>query len=183
MIYSLQDRRVEFIGKPGFVAANATVIGSVTLAEDSSVWYNAVIRGDCEHIHVGARSNIQDGSVLHVDPGFPLHIGEGVTIGHKVMLHGCSIGDGSLIGINAVVLNGARIGRNCLIGANTLVPEKMEVPDGSLVIGVPAKVKRELSQEQQAALAINADHYVANARAHRDHLVVDHERQAALNSG
>ena len=119
-----------------YVANNATVLGKVKLCKDSSVWFGAILRGDTELITIGERSNVQDGSVLHTDLGFPLDIGKDVTIGHKVMLHGCTIGDGSLIGINSVVLNGAKIGEGCLIGANTLITEGTEIPDGSLVMGL-----------------------------------------------
>lgn len=182
MIYSLNNLSVTFNGKPSFIAENATVIGNVTFEENSSVWYNVVIRGDGDHIHIGANTNIQDASVLHVDPGFPLTIGNGVTIGHKVMLHGCIIGDGTLVGINAVVLNGAKIGKNCLIGANALIPENMEVPDGSLVVGSPGKIKRVLSEEQQAMLAINAEHYVQNGKVHNQHLQRDLELEAMLGA-
>ena len=147
-----------------FVAENATVLGNVKLCKDSSVWFGATLRGDTELISIGERSNVQDGSVLHTDIGFPLVIGKDVTIGHKVMLHGCTIGDGSLIGINAVVLNGAKIGKGCLIGANTLVTEGMEIPDGSLVMGSPGKVKGELNEDQKMGLLMSAHHYVENSR-------------------
>ena len=147
-----------------FVAENATVLGKVKLCKDSSVWFGATLRGDTELITIGERSNVQDGSVLHTDIGFPLVIGKDVTIGHKVMLHGCTIGDGSLIGINAVVLNGAKIGKGCLIGANTLVTEGMEIPDGSLVMGSPGKVKGELNEDQKMGLLMSANHYVENSR-------------------
>ena len=147
-----------------FVAENATVLGKVKLCKDSSVWFGATLRGDTELITIGERSNVQDGSVLHTDIGFPLVIGKDVTIGHKVMLHGCTIGDGSLIGINAVVLNGAKIGKGCLIGANTLVTEGMEIPDGSLVMGSPGKVKGELNDDQKMGLLMSAHHYVENSR-------------------
>lgn len=170
MIYSLKDFRVKFAGQPGYIAENATVVGRVTFEANSSVWYNVVIRAEGADIHIGENSNIQDGSVLHVDPGFPLHVGNNVTIGHKVMLHGCTIGDGSLVGINAVVLNGAKIGKRCLIGANSLVPEGMEIPDGSMVMGTPARIKRTLSDEEQTMLGANAEHYVQNAILHREHL-------------
>ncbi|WP_419810498.1 gamma carbonic anhydrase family protein [Bacterioplanoides sp.] len=163
MFYQLGDLVPEK-GEQVFVADNASVIGNVRLLEQSSVWFNAVIRGDNEPIVVGEQSNIQDGSVLHSDPGFPLTLGKGVTIGHKVMLHGCQIGDYSLIGINAVVLNGAKIGKHCIIGANALVPEGMEIPDGSLVVGSPAKVKRELGDAQKKMLEASAAHYVHNAQ-------------------
>ena len=147
-----------------FVAENATVLGKVKLCKDSSVWFGATLRGDTELITIGERSNVQDGSVLHTDIGFPLVIGKDVTIGHKVMLHGCTIGDGSLIGINAVVLNGAKIGKGCLIGANTLVTEGMEIPDGSLVMGSPGKVKGELNEDQKMGLLMSAHHYVENSK-------------------
>ncbi|MFT5575113.1 MAG: carbonic anhydrase/acetyltransferase-like protein (isoleucine patch superfamily) [Bermanella sp.] len=167
MIFSLDELQVQCIGDDQFIAHNATVIGAVTLNELVSVWYNVVIRGDAEKISIGARSNIQDGSVLHADPGFPLEIGEDVTVGHKAMLHGCTVGDGSLIGINAVVLNGAKIGKGCLIGANALVTEGTEIPDGSMVLGAPAKIKRSLSDDEQAALKLSAAHYVENGQRFR----------------
>ena len=170
MIFSLDDLHVTRHGNDQFIAHNATVIGAVTLHELVSIWFNVVIRGDAEKISIGARSNIQDASVLHADPGFPLQIGEDVTVGHKAMLHGCTIGDGSLIGINAVVLNGAKIGKGCLIGANALVTEGTEIPDGSMVLGSPAKIKRVLSEDEQAALKLSAAHYVDNGRRFRKHL-------------
>jgi carbonic anhydrase/acetyltransferase-like protein (isoleucine patch superfamily) len=163
MIYSLADKRVRLEGAGHFVAPNAAVIGDVTLHDKSSVWFSCVLRGDAERIEVGAGSNIQDGTVMHADPGFPLVVGQQVTVGHNAMLHGCHIGDGTLVGINAVVLNGAKVGKNCLIGANALVTEGMEIPDGSMVLGAPAKVRRTLSEEQQQMLALSAEHYVANA--------------------
>lgn len=138
------------------------MLGRVTLALDASIWFNAVLRGDQEEIAIGQRSNIQDGCVLHTDPGFPLTVGKGCTVGHQAMLHGCTIGDNSLIGIKATVLNGAKIGRNCLIGARALVPEGMEIPDNSLVIGVPGRVKRELSDADADKLRHGAAHYVEN---------------------
>ncbi|MFQ3200282.1 MAG: carbonic anhydrase/acetyltransferase-like protein (isoleucine patch superfamily) [Zhongshania sp.] len=162
MLYQLGERRVQLDGGGHFVANNATVIGSVVLKENVSIWFNVVIRGDVDDIVIGARSNIQDGSVLHADFGFPMHIGEDVTVGHKVMLHGCTIGQGSLIGINAVVLNGAKIGKGCLIGANALVTEGMVIPDGSMVLGSPAKIRRTLSEDEQAVLLISASNYVEN---------------------
>lgn len=164
MLYSLADKRVKLIGQEHFVAANATVIGNVELHDRSSIWFNAVIRGDNDPIIIGEGSNIQDGAVLHTDPGFTLSIAENVTVGHMAMLHGCEVGEGSLIGIGAVVLNGAKIGKGCLIGANALVPEGMVVPDYSLVVGSPAKVKSTLSAEQVAGLQQNAEHYVENMR-------------------
>ncbi len=167
MIYTLEDRAVQLLGDEYFIAENATVIGSVEIHDRASVWFNVVVRGDCDLISIGEGSNVQDGAVLHTDPGFELRIGEDVTVGHQAMLHGCEVGDGSLIGIGAVVLNGARIGRGCLIGANALVPEGMEIPDGSLVVGSPAKIKRQLSEEQQRGLLENARHYVENMRRYR----------------
>ena len=171
MLYSLGETEVRLNSSDIFVADNATVIGNVMLEAHSSVWFNVVIRGDNELIHIGEESNVQDGSVLHTDPGHPLTLGRGVTVGHKAMLHGCTVGDYSLIGINAVVLNGAKIGKHCLIGANTLVPEGMEIPDGSLVIGSPAKIKRELSAAQQKMLELSAMSYVKNAERYRRSLV------------
>lgn len=163
MIYSLDDLRVRAEGQC-FIADNATVIGNVLLGEGASIWFNAVIRGDNDLIHIGADTNIQDGAVLHTDPGVPLTLGRGVTVGHKAMLHGCSVGDYSLIGINAVVLNGAKIGNYCLIGANALVTENMDIPDGSLVVGAPAKIKRQLGEETRQMLETSAHHYAENGR-------------------
>ena len=145
-----------------FVADNATVIGRVTLERDASIWFNAVLRGDQEEIRIGEGSNVQEGCVMHTDPGYPLTVGAGCTIGHQAMLHGCTIGDNSLIGIKATVLNGAKIGRNCLIGAGALVPEGKEIPDNSMVIGVPGRVKRELSDADADKLRHGATHYVEN---------------------
>lgn len=168
MIYRIGDRRVELRGSEHFVAHNATVVGSVVLEDRVNVWFNAVVRGDAERIVIGEGTNIQDGCVLHADPGVPLHIGRYVTVGHKVMLHGCTIGDDTLIGINAVILNNARIGRNCIVGANALIPEGKEIPDGSLVVGTPGQVKRRLSPDEIAALREPAEHYVQNARHYRE---------------
>ncbi len=147
-----------------WVAPDAQVIGDVRIGEDVSVWFGAVIRADNEPILIGARSNIQDLSVLHSDPGSPLTIGEGVTVGHKVTLHGCTIGDNSLIGIGAIILNRARIGANCLVGAGALVTEGKAFPDGVLIMGAPARVVRELTAEQIEGLKRSADHYVANGQ-------------------
>ena len=163
MIYQLGERRVRAEGEY-FVAETAMVIGAVLLKINASVWFNAIVRGDNELITIGENSNVQDGSVLHTDPGFPLVIGSHVTIGHKVMLHGCTIGDNSLVGINSVVMNGAKIGRNCLIGANALITEGKEIPDNSMVLGSPGKVVRELTQQQIDGLRMSALHYVENAR-------------------
>ena len=153
------------LGLGAWVADSADVIGNVELGDSANVWFGAVIRGDNpEPICIGQRSNIQDGSVLHADPGKPLVIGDDVTIGHKVMLHGCTIGDGSLIGIGAIVLNGARIGKGCLVGAGSLVTEGKEFPDGSMIMGSPAKVVRALSLDQSRGLRGIASHYVDNAK-------------------
>lgn len=176
MLYQLDDKRVQLLGGGHFVADNAAVIGNVTLEDEVSIWFNVVIRADNEPMLIGARSNIQDGSVLHSDEGYPLIIGKDVTVGHKAMIHGCTIGDGSLIGINAVVLNGARIGRGCLIGAGALITEGMDVPDGSLVLGAPGKVKRTLSDEQRAGLLASAAHYVANGQRYRRGLTVQEDQ-------
>ena len=163
MKYSLGDKQVKLVGEGHFIAPNAAVIGDVTLHENSSVWFSCVLRGDAERLEIGAGSNIQDGAVIHADPGFPTIVGKNVTVGHSAMLHGCAVGDGTLVGINAVVLNGAKIGKGCLIGAHALVTEGMEIPDGSLVLGSPAKIKTTLGPEQQLGLMHNADHYVSNA--------------------
>jgi len=165
-IYQL-DGDAPRIAETAWVADSAQVIGRVELAADASVWFGAILRGDNEWVRVGRGSNVQDGSVLHTDMGTPLDIGEDVTVGHQVTLHGCSIGDGSLIGIQAVVLNNARIGRNCLVGAGALVTEGKEFPDGSLIMGAPAKVVRQLTPEQFERLRASALRYVENARRYR----------------
>ncbi|MCB1756317.1 MAG: gamma carbonic anhydrase family protein [Gammaproteobacteria bacterium] len=169
MIFDLGERSVK-TGETVFIAPDASVIGSVILHKQSSVWFNVVIRADNDVIEIGERSNIQDGSVLHVDPGYPISIGRDVTVGHKVMLHGCTIGDGSLIGMNAVVLNGAVIGKGCLIGANTLITENMQVPDGSMVLGSPGRIRRTLDAAAQARLLESAAHYVDKIGLYRDSL-------------
>ena len=151
------------IAADAWVADSADVIGRVTLEAGVSIWFNAVLRGDTEQLHIGRGSNIQDGSVCHADHGFPLVVGEGVTVGHKVMLHGCTVGDHSLIGIGAVVLNGAKIGRHCLVGAGALVTEGKEFPDGSMIIGSPAKAVKELNPQQIEGLKMSARHYTTNA--------------------
>lgn len=162
-MYALGGRAPELIGEGHFVAPTATIIGDVRLLPEASVWFNCVLRGDNEPIEVGAGSNVQDGCVLHTDPGFPLTIGTGVTVGHKVMLHGCTIGDNSLVGIGSTILNGATIGRNCLVGAHSLVTEGKSFPDGSLILGAPARVVRELTDEEIAGVTESARHYVDNA--------------------
>lgn len=158
MLYSLGDRKVT-THQNTFIAPSASLIGSVIVQEQASVWFNVVIRADNDTVEIGKGSNIQDGSILHVDPGYPISIGQNVTVGHKVMLHGCTIGDGALIGMNAVVLNGAKIGKGCLIGANALVTENMQVPDGSMVLGSPGKIVKALDEKTQASLLEGAKHY------------------------
>jgi carbonic anhydrase/acetyltransferase-like protein (isoleucine patch superfamily) len=158
------------IHETAWVAESAEVIGRVELAEGASVWFGAIVRGDVEDIRIGRNSNVQDNSVLHADVGVPLQIGANVTVGHHVMLHGCTIGDGALIGIRAVVLNGAKIGRNCIVGAGSVVTEGKEFPDGTLILGTPAKVVRELTAEQITEMQHGAPHYVGNARRFRTEL-------------
>ncbi|MCB1916210.1 MAG: gamma carbonic anhydrase family protein [Rhodocyclaceae bacterium] len=162
-IYRLGDR-TPVIGKNCWIAESASVVGSVVLGDHANVWFGAVLRGDNDPITIGANTNIQDGSVLHTDEGVPLTVGDNVTIGHMVMLHGCTIGEGSLIGINAVVLNKAVIGNHCIIGANTLIPEGKVVPDRSLVVGSPGRIIRKLSDDDLQRLMENASGYVANAQ-------------------
>jgi carbonic anhydrase/acetyltransferase-like protein (isoleucine patch superfamily) len=162
-IYEL-DGVAPQVAASAWVADSAQVIGDVVLGEGASVWFGTVVRGDADRITIGAGSNVQDASVLHADIGVPLVIGSNVTVGHQVMLHGCTIGDESLIGIGAVVLNGARIGKNCLVGAGSLVTEGKEFPDGSMILGSPARVVRQLSPEQIEGLRTSARHYMENAR-------------------
>jgi carbonic anhydrase/acetyltransferase-like protein (isoleucine patch superfamily) len=162
-LYEL-DGKAPQLGAGAWVAGSAEVIGDVVLGENASVWYGTVVRGDVEKITIGRNSNVQDLSVLHADFGVPLVIGNDVTIGHQVMLHGCTVGDGALIGIGAIVLNGARIGRNCVVGAGSLVTEGKEFPDNTLIVGSPAKAVRTLDAEGVAKLAHLAPHYVDNAR-------------------
>jgi carbonic anhydrase/acetyltransferase-like protein (isoleucine patch superfamily) len=157
-IYQLGEHR-PVVAASAWVAPGAAVIGQVTLGERASVWFNATLRGDNEPIAIGADSNIQEGAVLHTDEGIPLTVGEGVTVGHQAMLHGCTIGDGALIGMQAVILNRAVIGRECLVGAGALVTEGKVFPDGSLIVGAPAKVARALSHEERARLRDSAAHY------------------------
>tara|TARA_A100001391_G_scaffold179213_2_gene144059 strand:+ start:570 stop:1100 length:531 start_codon:yes stop_codon:yes gene_type:complete len=153
-----------------WVAPDAQVMGRVVLHRNASVWYGAVVRGDNDPITIGEDSNVQDLSVLHTDEGVPLTIGKGVTIGHRAMLHGCTVGDYSLIGIGATVLNGAKIGRNCIIGAHALITEGKEIPDNSLVVGAPAKVIRTLDEDTAVMLKASADHYVENWKRHATQL-------------
>jgi len=166
-LYSIGDKRVEMHGAHHYVAHDATLVGAITLEADVNIWFKVVIRAENDVVRIGEATNVQDGSVLHVDPGYPLTLGRQVTIGHKVMLHGCTVGEGSLIGINSVVMNGARIGRGSLIGANTLIPEGKEIPEGVLVVGSPGKIVRELRpQERENLLKIAAD-YVERSRQYK----------------
>ena len=161
MFYDLENKKIKNLGE-NWIAPNASIIGDVTLEKNTSIWFNVTLRGDIENIYVGEGSNIQDGSVLHTDPGYPLRIGKNVTIGHLAMLHGCTVGDNSLIGIGAVILNNAKIGKNCIIGANALVTENKEIPDNSLVIGSPGKIIRSITDEEVKSITKNAIHYQEN---------------------
>lgn len=170
-VYNLGDVAPQLPGPDEYwIAPNAAVMGNVILKKNASVWFGATIRGDNDPIIIGENSNVQDGSVLHTDAGSPLTIGANVTVGHMVMLHGCSIGDNSLVGIGSIILNGAKIGKNCLIGANVLITEGKEIPDNSLVMGAPGKVVREVSEGQARMLAGGAMHYVANWQRYRREL-------------
>ncbi len=170
MKYRLGKDNITINGKC-FIADSAVVIGKVKLENNSSIWFGTILRGDNEVISIGEGTNVQDLSVLHTDFGFPLTIGKNCTIGHKVMLHGCTIGDNSLIGINSVILNGATIGNNCLIGACTLIPEGKNIPDRSLVMGSPGKIIREISDEQIVGLKKSADSYIANSKRFKEQLL------------
>ena len=163
-LFAIGERRVQLLGEHHYIAPDASVIGSVVLENDVSVWFKVVIRAENDRITIGEGCNIQDASVLHVDPGYPMTLGKHVSVGHKVMLHGCTIGEGSLIGINSVIMNGARIGRGTLIGANTLIAEGKEIPEGVLVLGSPGKIVRELKQEEKDYLLTVAAGYVDRAR-------------------
>ncbi|MEV7773372.1 gamma carbonic anhydrase family protein [Kitasatospora sp. NPDC086791] len=160
--------RAPAVDPSAFVAPNAVVVGDVTVGPGASVWYGAVLRGDAESISVGAGSNIQDNCTLHADPGFPLVVGERISVGHNAVLHGCTVEDDVLVGMNATVLNGARIGTGSLVAAGAVVPQGMVVPPGSLVAGVPAKVRRELSEEERTGIEANGEGYRLLAGAHRD---------------
>jgi len=171
MIYALGEYGPSFSGDNHWIADSADIIGHVKIGLEVSIWWRAVLRGDNEPIIIGNRTNVQDGCVLHTDPGFPIHIGDNVSIGHMCMLHGCEIGEGSLVGIGSTVLNGAKVGKNCLIGAHSLVTEGKVIPDNSLVVGSPAKVIRELESEKSAELVKNADGYVDRAKIYAQKLV------------
>lgn len=168
-IYSLDGVRPD-IADNAYVAPSAQIIGNVKMADHSSVWFGAVIRGDNDLIEIGARTNIQDNSVLHTDPGIPLIIGDGVIVGHRVMLHGCKIGENSLIGIGATILNGAKIGKNCIIGAHSLITEGKVIPDGSMVVGSPGRIIKSLTEQHFQMLRINSEVYVANAKRFNQNL-------------
>ena len=171
MIYALQGRGIEIEGET-FIAPTAVVVGAVRLRHESSVWWGAVLRADYDAISIGKRSNVQDNAVIHMDEGFPVTLGDRVTVGHKAVLHGCSIGNNSLVGINAVVMNGAVIGDDCLIGSNALITEGKEIPPRSLVLGSPGKVVRELRDEEVAEITDFSDRYVRNLRRYRESLVL-----------
>jgi carbonic anhydrase/acetyltransferase-like protein (isoleucine patch superfamily) len=166
-VYNLGERRIDFRGPDVYVAPSASLIGSVVVGNECSFWFSAVVRGDNELVTIGDRTNIQDGCVVHADPGIPVTIGSNVSVGHMAMLHGCTIGDGSLIGIGAVILNHAVIGRNCLVGAKTLIPERKRFPDGVLILGQPGKVVRDLRPEDFEALREAAESYVGKSRRYR----------------
>jgi len=169
MIYQLENR-IPQLADSAWIADSAVVIGSVVMEAGSSVWFNCVVRGDNDVITIGENSNVQDGSVLHTDTGFRLTIGRDCTIGHQVMLHGCTIGEGTLIGIQSIVLNGAQIGRNSIVGAGSVVPEGKVYPDNVLILGSPAVVKRELTPAEYGRMRLGATHYVQNARRYREQL-------------
>jgi carbonic anhydrase/acetyltransferase-like protein (isoleucine patch superfamily) len=166
-IFSIGDRVPRLVGDHHYIAHDATVVGDVVLENNVNVWFQVVIRAENDRVHIGENCNIQDGSVLHVDPGFPLTLERNVSIGHKVMLHGCTVGEGTLIGINSVIMNGARIGKGALIGANTLIPEGKVIPDGVLVVGSPGKVVRQLEQKDRDYLLKIASGYVERSRLYK----------------
>ena len=167
MIIDLGDKKLKTVDDNFWIAPNASIIGDVNLERDASIWFNAILRADNEPITIGEGSNVQDGAIIHTDPGFACNIGKKVTVGHMAMLHGCSIGDGSLIGIGSVVLNGAKIGKNCIIGSKALVTEGMDVPDGSMVLGIPGKIKKTLTEEEQSVVPLGADHYIDNYKKYK----------------
>ena len=166
MFYDLKDKKPKNSGE-NWVAPSAAIIGDVTLEKNSSIWFNAVLRGDIELITIGENSNVQDGSVLHTDPGYKLNVGKGVTVGHMVMLHGCQIADDTLIGIGSIILNNAKIGKNCIIGANSLITENKIIPDNSLVVGSPGRVLRKVTEEEIKAIHENAKHYVDGSKKYK----------------
>jgi carbonic anhydrase/acetyltransferase-like protein (isoleucine patch superfamily) len=169
LIYDLGKQQAE-VAADAFVAPTATLIGDVSLQPDSSIWFGAVLRGDIEQITIGRGSNIQDGSVCHTDPNNPCTVGDFVTVGHMAMLHGCEIGDGSLIGIGATLMNGSSVGKNCIVGAHALVTEGKKFPDNVVIMGAPAKVVREITAEDRVALRANAERYVERAKRYKREL-------------
>lgn len=170
-IYRIRDRKPQFAARAAYLAPDAAIIGSVEFGRDASVWFHTVIRGDSERIVVGDRTNVQDGCVLHADPGDPLVLGANVTIGHQVMLHGCRVGDGSMIGMSSVLLNGSKVGAGSILGAGSLLAEGKEIPEGVLALGAPARVVRKLRPEEQRALLEIAERYVERALQYRSELV------------
>ena len=171
-IYALGDVRPVLPEEGSYwIAPDAQVMGNVELKKNASVWFGATLRGDSELISIGENSNVQDGSVLHTDPGSPLTLGKNVTVGHMVMLHGCTVGDNSLIGIGSIILNNTKIGKNCLIGANTLLAENKDIPDNSMVLGAPGKVVKTFSDEEAKMMKLSADHYVENWKRFASELV------------
>ena len=166
MIYNFENN-TPILHKDSWVASNAVLIGKVFLEKYANIWFNVVMRGDIEAIKIGEGSNVQDGSVFHTDPGCPLTLGKGVTVGHMVMLHGCEIGDDTLIGIGSTILNKTKIGKNCIIGANTLIPEKKIIPDRSLVLGSPGKIIRQVTDKEIEGIKENALHYVENYKKYK----------------
>lgn len=169
-LYAIGERVPRLIGTHHFVAHDATVVGDVVLENNVNIWFQVVIRAENDRIHIGEGCNIQDGSVLHVDPGYPLTLERNVSVGHKAMLHGCTIGEGTLVGINSVIMNGARIGKGALIGANTLIPEGKVIPDGVLVVGAPGRIVRELEQKDRDYLLRIASGYVERSRLYKESL-------------
>jgi carbonic anhydrase/acetyltransferase-like protein (isoleucine patch superfamily) len=170
MIYTLQNRKPNIQAQHYFIAENATVIGSVIIKNNVSIWFNAVVRADNDVITIDENTNLQDGVIVHTDENIPMHIGRNVTVGHKAMLHGCNIGNNGLIGINAVILNHVEIGENCIIGANTLLLENTKIPAGSLVVGSPGRIVRTLTVEEIAKITWSAHHYVENFKRYQQEL-------------
>jgi carbonic anhydrase/acetyltransferase-like protein (isoleucine patch superfamily) len=169
-LYSICERKPRLVGSHHYIAHDATLVGDITLENDANIWFQVVIRAENDRIHIGEGCNVQDGSVLHVDPGYPLTLAPRVSIGHKVMLHGCTVGEGTLIGINSVVMNGAKIGKGTLVGANTLIAEGKEIPEGVLVLGSPGKIVRELKPEERALLLKISSGYVERSKLYRKEL-------------
>jgi carbonic anhydrase/acetyltransferase-like protein (isoleucine patch superfamily) len=169
MIHNFENN-IPTLHKDSWVASNAVLIGKVILKKDANVWFNVVLRGDIEPITIGVESNVQDGSVFHTDPGCPLILGKGVTVGHMVMLHGCEVGDNTLIGIGSTILNKTKIGKNCIVGANTLIPENKIIPDRSLVLGSPGKIIRQVTDKEVEEIKENSRHYVENYKRYKKNI-------------